>query len=287
MSEDEDVEVFFLLLLLFYLQITICTIKPCFICKIPPLISTDGHKAENWDKKPIWDGRLRIISKNNKLIILLEHIRGNEAGQLFAVCPIQSDPKLPQSVEYCLDSSRYFVLRIEGDKGKKAFLGLYFNTRDEAFDFKAALQHEQNSLAIEQKVKSFVENQPKVDHSLAANATIKLNLKSKVVKMDNAVRDEKSDKTSKIAPLIMAPPKATSSKKKQATDSVASNELSNNFKDMKFEDNTLDDDFNWGDFVSSGPAVSESTNDDPFGSNNSDNTISTATTSSNNDDPFA
>lgn len=95
------------------------------------------------DRKPIWDGRLRIVSRDNKLFILLEHTRGDEAGELFASCPIQADPKLPPSVEYVVDSSRYFVLRIEGDKGKKAYLGLFFNSREEAFDFKAGLQHEQ------------------------------------------------------------------------------------------------------------------------------------------------
>lgn len=115
-----------------------------FVCKIPPLTSTDGHKAESWgDRTPIWDGRLRIVINGTQLTILLEHTRGAEgstvdfgiqndlvvcvfftsvpvflfvvfygsAGTLFVACPISQDPKLPPSVEYgVLDHSWVTIL---------------------------------------------------------------------------------------------------------------------------------------------------------------------------------
>ena len=60
------------------------------------------------------------------------------AGEAFAVCPIHGDST--QAVEPVLDSSRYFVLRIEDGKGHHAFIGMGFTERDDAFKFKVALQ---------------------------------------------------------------------------------------------------------------------------------------------------
>lgn len=38
-------------------------------------------------------------------------------------------------MEPVLDSSRYFVLRVDGDGGKRAYIGMGFQERGDAFDF--------------------------------------------------------------------------------------------------------------------------------------------------------
>lgn len=62
------------------------------------------------------------------------------AEGLFASCPIQN----AQTVESAIDSSRYFVLRLSDGKGRHALIGIGFNDRAQAFDFKVALQDWQN-----------------------------------------------------------------------------------------------------------------------------------------------
>lgn len=50
------------------------------------------------------------------------------------------------------DSSRYFVLRISDGKGRKAYVGIGFNDRAHAFDFKVGLQDAQRQSKPEVEV---------------------------------------------------------------------------------------------------------------------------------------
>lgn len=128
------------------------------VYNIPPLTSTKGYVAAGWTADParqIFTARLRILEtavpnlkSNNeddetvKTDILLED---PASGQLFAAAPYT----IAGVVEQVLDSSRFFALRVQGEGGRKAVLGIGFEERSEAFDFSVALQEVRRTLGLE------------------------------------------------------------------------------------------------------------------------------------------
>ncbi|TFK76359.1 adaptin ear-binding coat-associated protein 1 NECAP-1 [Pluteus cervinus] len=105
------------------------------VFKIPPLKANEGHRATEWGDlgQPLWKGRLRVIEKSQGATLQFEDA---QTGELFAKA--EYDPARP-SVEGVLDSSRYFVVRVE-DAGKRAYIGMGFAERTDSFDFNVALQ---------------------------------------------------------------------------------------------------------------------------------------------------
>jgi len=105
------------------------------VYKIPPRQANEGYRANDWGDlgSPLWKGRLRIL-QNSKGAAL--HLEDSQTGDLFARA--EYDPERP-SVEAVLDSSRYFVLRVE-DAGRRAYIGLGFVERSDSFDFNVSLQ---------------------------------------------------------------------------------------------------------------------------------------------------
>ncbi|KAJ1417458.1 PH-like domain superfamily [Sesbania bispinosa] len=92
------------------------------------------------------------------------------------------------SVEPVLDSSRYFVLKIEDGHGKHAFIGLGFAERNEAFDFNVALsdhekyvrrEHDKESGHADAAEESQIDIHPAVNHRLKEGETIRINVKHK------------------------------------------------------------------------------------------------------------
>ncbi|KAG9015280.1 hypothetical protein FRB93_012979 [Tulasnella sp. JGI-2019a] len=106
--------------------------REVMVYKVPPRSSNAGYRAEGWGdlSNPLWKGRMRIL-ETSKCTIRLE-----DPSTVFAQSPYDVTGT---AVEPVLDSSRYFVLRVE-DSGKKAYIGIGFAERTEAFDFNVALQ---------------------------------------------------------------------------------------------------------------------------------------------------
>lgn len=114
---------------------------------IPPLTSTKGYLAAHWtaenNKRRIFAARLRVLEtaildpdgsgESLNTNILLED---PTTGELFAGAPYTDSG----AVEAALDSVRFFAVRVTGDGGRKAMLGIGFEERSEAIDFGITLQ---------------------------------------------------------------------------------------------------------------------------------------------------
>ena len=113
-----------------------------FCYKVPPQASAAGHRAEDWNLgEPRFTGRLHLVGVGSTLECrVLKQDDGDDAP--VAVCPVRTGDKAPPvDAVVCavVDSSRYFVFRCEDAKGRRAYLGVGFRERDQAYDFKASI----------------------------------------------------------------------------------------------------------------------------------------------------
>lgn len=127
------------------------------VYQIPPITSNKGFAAGSWTSttKPtaqqIFTARLRVFetSINGKLKadIVLED---GKTGDLFAAAPYTSTAVIQQAN----DSSRFFAIRVQGEGGMKATLGIGFEDRSPAFDFGVALSEARKVLGMDDKAAS-------------------------------------------------------------------------------------------------------------------------------------
>lgn len=111
------------------------------------------------------------------------------------------------SVEKTLDSSRYFVLTPTDDQGRRAYMGLGFQERSEAFDFEQALlsfqRYQSSEAEIEEMKKQWEEN--KQDLSLKGGK-IKINLPLSSSRKESKNSDNDDDDDSNINVFLPPPP---------------------------------------------------------------------------------
>lgn len=142
-----------------------------FVFKIPPRTSNRGYRAADWNlQEPQWTGRMRLVSKGNELVMKLED---KTSGELFAKCPIDKYPGV--ALEAVTDSSRYFVVKIQDDNGRAAYIGLGFGDRSDSFDLNVALQDHFKWLKKEQESDQTPQGQ--LDLGFKDGETIKINMK--------------------------------------------------------------------------------------------------------------
>lgn len=155
---------------------SILCVKPDVnVYRIPPRASNRSYRAADWKlDAPDWSGRMRITAKGKVAFIKLED---KVSGELFAQAPVKEYPGI--TVETVSDSSRYFVLRIQDDGGRSAFIGVGFGDRGDAFDFNVALQDHFKWVKKEDEISKsghVGDSGPKLDLGFKEGQTITLNI---------------------------------------------------------------------------------------------------------------
>jgi len=171
------------------------------VFKLPPRPGAGGWRGADWrDSDKIWIGTLRVVDRVDVTAIVLLDTKkqsSTSASQVFAVCPYREG-----AVDRCVDSSRYFVLRVENRTGQHMFVGLAFNDRNSSFDFNTALQDSVKEREAESHPPPFLAS-PKqgtnVDYSLKQGQKIHVNLSK--LKLNDDDRDDKQGTDAKMKSL--------------------------------------------------------------------------------------
>ncbi|CAI9757251.1 unnamed protein product [Fraxinus pennsylvanica] len=163
------------------IELVLFQVSECYVYLIPPRKTAASYRADEWNvNKWAWEGTLKVISRGEECIVRLED---KETGELYARAFLRDGE--PHPVEPVIDSSRYFVLRVEENidgRLRHAFIGIGFRERPEAYDFQAAL-HDHMKYLNKKKTAEEMEQQHQnissVDYSLKDGETLVLQLKNK------------------------------------------------------------------------------------------------------------
>uniref|UniRef100_UPI00398F10BF adaptin ear-binding coat-associated protein 2-like n=1 Tax=Pristiophorus japonicus TaxID=55135 RepID=UPI00398F10BF len=190
----------------------LCVKPEVHVYKIPPRATNRGYRAADWKlDQPDWTGRLRITAKGNIAYIKLED---RNSGELFAQSPVDQFPGI--AVESVVDSSRYFVIRIEDGNGRRAFIGIGFVDRGDAFDFNVGLQDHFKWVKQQSELAKQAQNPdsgPKLDLGFKEGQTIKLSI-GNVRKKENSTKPRPAGSGIGLlppppgakAPILLPPP---------------------------------------------------------------------------------
>ncbi|XP_052855934.1 NECAP-like protein CG9132 [Drosophila gunungcola] len=181
---------------------SVLIVKPeVFIYKIPPRASNRGYRAADWNlKEPTWTGRMRLVAKGTTVVLKLED---KTSGALFANCPIDTYPGV--AIEAVSDSSRYFVIRVQDDNGRSAFLGLGFGDRSDSFDLNVALQDHFKWVKNQEQIeKEKTEPKQELDLGFKEGETIKINMR--ITKKDGSDGPSRTGKNKGSSGVLPPPP---------------------------------------------------------------------------------
>jgi len=146
-----------------------CVISDAHVFKLPPRPTSGGWRGADW-RDEVWQGTVKVVERGLTTLVLLVD---RTSGDIFAVCPIKDG-----AVDRCVDSSRYFVLRIENDNGRHMFIGMAFNERNDAFDFNTSLEDARREREAAKEPLEKLPGLPTKDYSIKEGEKIRVNIKN-------------------------------------------------------------------------------------------------------------
>ena len=149
-----------------------CVIKDAHVFKLPSRPTSGGWRGADW-RDEVWQGTVKVVERGEMTLVLLVD---KNTGNMFAVCPIKDG-----AIDRCVDSSRYFVLRIENANGRHMFIGMAFNERNDAFDFNTSLEDAKREREAASEPQVQLPDLPAKDYSIKDGEKIRVNIKSKIV----------------------------------------------------------------------------------------------------------
>ena len=146
-----------------------CVIKDAHVFKLPPRPTSGGWRGADW-REEVWQGTVKVVERGQMTLVLLVD---RTSGDIFAICPIKDG-----AVDRCVDSSRYFVLRIENANGRHMFIGVAFNERNDAFDFNTSLEDSKRERDAANKPLPTLSDTPARDYKLKEGEKIRVKIKN-------------------------------------------------------------------------------------------------------------
>jgi len=170
-----------------------CVIRDAHVFKLPPRPTSGGWRGADWTEE-VWQGTVKVVERGEMTLVLLVD---KKSGAIFAVCPIKDG-----AVDRCVDSSRYFVLRIENANGRHMFIGMAFNERNDAFDFNTSLEDARREREAAKNPPQLFLNFPSKDYSIKEGEKISVKIKG----VGNKSRKERKNSAKGGAAGFLKPP---------------------------------------------------------------------------------
>lgn len=141
-------------------------------------------RAEDWNlASPLKECRLLVERRGDAFVLEFQH-SGNQVFAM-ATCDVTKGGSADHFLEQVVDSSRYFVVKIQGGGGREALIGFGFRDRDQATNLRESLQHYQKAMKRESQSETAPASNFTV-HQLAEGEKIHVNVPSKGKKTPRA-----------------------------------------------------------------------------------------------------